>query len=545
MEDLQPQVKNETIEQNKLIFALNKKEKTASGDLFIPRSIKHDNEYFVVESIKERAFQNLNSISSIIFPPDSEIKRIEKDSFLFSSIEQLFIPSSILYLEEGFCRGTPNLKHIKMMPNHQEMMYVDNKTLVGKSESSSDEYDVLLFVRRDVKHFDRTHYDSKRSFEIGEGAFYKCDKLQDIEIPLNSKLQKIETLSFIKTSIKSIKIPSSVIKLSENFCEEKTKILRDAEYYKHSADQGDIESMFNYAVILEEGNGIDKNKKEASHYYKLAADHGHVDAMVNYAFMLYDGDGIDENKKESAHYYKLSADQGNVDAMFYYANMLYDGDGIEKNKKESAHYYKLSADQGNVKAMFYYANMLYDGDGIEKNKKESAHYYKLAADHGHVDAMVNYAFMLHDGDGIEENKKESAYYYKLSADQGNVDAMFNYAFMLYNGDGIEENKKEASHYYKLAADQGQVDSMLNYALMLYDGDGIEKNKKESAHYYKLAVDHGHVDAMVNYAFMLHEGDGIDKNKIEAVRYYKLAADQGFSNAKEQYKNLTRYTKYAI
>lgn len=30
MEDLQPQVKNETIEQNKLIFALNKKEKTAS-----------------------------------------------------------------------------------------------------------------------------------------------------------------------------------------------------------------------------------------------------------------------------------------------------------------------------------------------------------------------------------------------------------------------------------------------------------------------------------------------------------------------------------
>ena len=51
--------------------------------------------------------------------------------------------------------------------------------------------------------------------------------------------------------------------------------------------------------------------------------------------------------------------------------------------------------------------------------------------------------------------------------------------------------------------------------------------------------------MFNYAVILEEGNGIDKNKIEAVRYYKLAADQGFSNAKEQYKNLTRYTKYAI
>ena len=45
--------------------------------------------------------------------------------------------------------------------------------------------------------------------------------------------------------------------------------------------------------------------------------------------------------------------------------------------------------------------------------------------------------------------------------------------------------------------------------------------------------------------MLDFGDGIEKNRKEAIQYYKLAADQGLSKAKEQYKNLTKYTKYAI
>ena len=41
------------------------------------------------------------------------------------------------------------------------------------------------------------------------------------------------------------------------------------------------------------------NKKEAAKYYKMAADKGNDDGMFNYALMLSNGEGIDTNKKEA------------------------------------------------------------------------------------------------------------------------------------------------------------------------------------------------------------------------------------------------------
>lgn len=47
--------------------------------------------------------------------------------------------------------------------------------------------------------------------------------------------------------------------------------------------------MFKYAVMLQDGDGIEMNKREASKYYKLAADQGHLESIHNYAIMLQNG----------------------------------------------------------------------------------------------------------------------------------------------------------------------------------------------------------------------------------------------------------------
>lgn len=75
------------------------------------------------------------------------------------------------------------------------------------------------------------------------------------------------------------------------------------ECIKSLADNGDVNSMFNYAMMLEKGNGIEVDLKAASKYYKMAADNGHLDSMYNYAQMLFNGTGISVDKKEAAKYY--------------------------------------------------------------------------------------------------------------------------------------------------------------------------------------------------------------------------------------------------
>ena len=60
--------------------------------------------------------------------------------------------------------------------------------------------------------------------------------------------------------------------------------------------------------------------------------------MRYYVIMLEYGDGIGVDKKEAAKYYKMSADKGNSTSMCYHAYMLKNGDGIDINKKEAARY---------------------------------------------------------------------------------------------------------------------------------------------------------------------------------------------------------------
>ena len=45
-----------------------------------------------------------------------------------------------------------------------------------------------------------------------------------------------------------------------------------------AGDSGSVPAMRKIAVILEKGDGIEVDKKEAAQYYKIAADQGHVDS---------------------------------------------------------------------------------------------------------------------------------------------------------------------------------------------------------------------------------------------------------------------------
>jgi TPR repeat protein len=60
-----------------------------------------------------------------------------------------------------------------------------------------------------------------------------------------------------------------------------------ARYLKMSADGGDPEGMFRYAVHLEHGS----DPGAAAHLYKLCADNGHLKAIWKYAFCLLTGLG--------------------------------------------------------------------------------------------------------------------------------------------------------------------------------------------------------------------------------------------------------------
>ena len=77
---------------------------------------------------------------------------------------------------------------IIISPSNGQFKFIDDEYLIGKSESSNEEFDTLLFVRRDIKEISIP----SNIKIISSYAFDKCKNLTKVEFETNSNLQTIE-----------------------------------------------------------------------------------------------------------------------------------------------------------------------------------------------------------------------------------------------------------------------------------------------------------------------------------------------------------------
>ena len=129
---------------------------------------------------------------------------------------------------------------------YQNSIIKNNLFLLGKSDKSSDEYDVLLFARRDIKNVKIPSYVkviSSYSFD-----FYM--NIETIGFSKDSKLTKIDWCSFSNSSIANIIISSSVTTIGCNAfskCDnlQKNEILENSEitFDDESFSESTIETM--------------------------------------------------------------------------------------------------------------------------------------------------------------------------------------------------------------------------------------------------------------------------------------------------------------
>ena len=222
---------NETISNGtkNLLFKIDRKTQTASlfrvndentEDIIIPRTVQHDSTEYLVTSVIGTVQENIKSIK---FSENSAIETFYGTAFGYSEIEEIYFPASLKELKEGWCSDTDYLKKISVSPMNNHFVFKEDKYLLGKSDSNQDEFDILLFARRDIEEISIP----SNIKIISSYAFANCDNLIKVEIPPNSNLQAIERYAFISTNINEIFIPPKVSKICNHafkLCENLTKI---------------------------------------------------------------------------------------------------------------------------------------------------------------------------------------------------------------------------------------------------------------------------------------------------------------------------------
>ena len=304
----------------------------------------------------------------------------------------------------------------------------------------------------------------------------------------------------------------------------------ELENLRQSAEQGDAEAQNKLGMMYANGQGVEKDAREAVRWYQRAADQGLATAQVNLGWMYDTGEGVEKNDREAAQWYRRAADQGDAKAQFNLGVMYANGEGVEKNDREAAQWYRRAADQGDADAQFNLGLMYDTGIGVEKDAREAAQWYRRAADQGFTKAQFNLGVMYANGEGVEKNDREAAQWYRRAADQGFTKAQFNLGVMYANGEGVEKNDREAAQWYRRAADQGDADAQNNLGVMYDNGIGVEKDAREAAQWYRRAADQGSTKAQFNLGVMYANGEGVEKNDREAAQWYRRAADQGDADA---------------
>ncbi|KAK8892239.1 hypothetical protein M9Y10_029462 [Tritrichomonas musculus] len=241
------QIVKKIIKVNELVFSINEEEKTAeviacqkSKSYLIPKSITYVNQEFIVTSINEKSFLNVFA-KSIEFPEDSKVRKIAKNAFQYSHIDSITIPASVSELEEGWNSRTYKLSNITISPSNQNYKKWEN-LIIGKSDTKSDTFDVLVFVSRDSKKatippgvkrvssysfslssIEKVTFPSS-VIEIGEFAFFNCFNLVQIEFAGDSKLETIESNAFFNSSIEELNFPASLSVLKNGWCNMAKKL---------------------------------------------------------------------------------------------------------------------------------------------------------------------------------------------------------------------------------------------------------------------------------------------------------------------------------
>ncbi|KAK8883863.1 hypothetical protein M9Y10_042963 [Tritrichomonas musculus] len=163
---------------------------SASGDIFIPRSIKHKGREYIITGICPNAFSRNKNINSVIFSDDSEISSIEKETFCESSITNVVISPRITRIGFKAFSSCLSLQSITFSPN-SGLMIIENSAL---SMSGLISIEIPSHVR-----------------QIDPGAFNRCDKLKTVTFPEDSELCIIGGNSFSFCSqLSSFSVPSRV-----------------------------------------------------------------------------------------------------------------------------------------------------------------------------------------------------------------------------------------------------------------------------------------------------------------------------------------------
>jgi TPR repeat protein len=112
-------------------------------------------------------------------------------------------------------------------------------------------------------------------------------------------------------------------------------------------------AAYEYGMLLDQGQGGDKNCREAQRWLQRAAEGGMVGAMTALGDSLLRSCNGEKKPEAAAKWLRSAADKSSVAAQFSLGILYFNGDGVAKNPGEARKWLELAESKGHPSARFY------------------------------------------------------------------------------------------------------------------------------------------------------------------------------------------------
>ena len=213
------------------------------------------------------------------------------------------------------------------------------------------------------------------------------------ELPLAQQSRKQENTAVTSTPTPTREIIPPKKSNSENRQEMNASQVLSFEKALELADRGDARAEAIVSIYYQVGYKTRKDISKASEYAKRSAKQHNPLGMYRLAVMMENGEGFEKNVEKGRRLKELSFEElnamgGDPYALTAIGVMLFRGEGgLTQDRSEAVKLYKKAADMGYAPAQYNYSAALALGQGIAKNEGESLKWWSRAYEQDYPPAL--------------------------------------------------------------------------------------------------------------------------------------------------------------
>ncbi|XP_056138761.1 protein sel-1 homolog 3 [Lampris incognitus] len=284
-------------------------------------------------------------------------------------------------------------------------------------------------------------------------------------------------------------------------------IQKAVRHYERGATRlRDPVAMYDYAIVLMQGHGVEKDIPRAVAFLKKAMEQGFSPA-INALGWYYEQ--FEKDYERAVQLWEQADLHGSPDAAMnlgvMYSQGLYPGKAADQSMAYK--YYLKSAQRGHVSGAVHLADLWTTGipGHVERRPSDAVLWAKWAAEHnGYLGKVLRRALDSY----LESDMLMSFLFYVMAAESGFVAAQFNVAYLCEQNLGDLLDPDFAVHcmkkYYNLTIQSQTPDTyaLIRMGDLLYE---VQKDLFSAAHMYKKAALGHNAQGWHNLGFLVEEG----------------------------------------